>query len=94
MRGYLWGSDSLPSPSGMGSRQMPPPSRVLVCVLFPSPGLDRWFPLTAATKHDEVQGEVLMEIVLTDHGTGGDHIKALVTVVEARSVFMCVTKNL
>ena len=48
-------------------------------------GLDRWFPLTAATKHDEVQGEVLVEIMLTDHG-GGDrgHLTALVTVVEGR----------
>lgn len=34
-------------------------------------GLDRWFPLTAASKHDDVQGEVLVEIVLIDQGTGG-----------------------
>ena len=35
-----------------------------------SPGLDRWFLLTAASKHDDVQGEVLVEIVLTDQGAG------------------------
>lgn len=34
-------------------------------------GLDRWFPLTAASKHDDVQGEVLVEIVLIDQGTAG-----------------------
>ena len=49
-----------------------------------SSGLDKWFPLTAATKHDEVQGEVLVEIMLTEQGASDDHMKALVTVVEAR----------
>lgn len=61
---------------------------VVVVSLSPSSysGLDRWFPLTAATKHDEVQGEVLVEIMLSDHGGGGgeNHLTALVTVVEAR----------
>jgi RAS protein activator-like 1 len=49
-------------------------------------GLDKWFPLTAATKHDEVQGEVLVEIMLTEQGASDDHMKALVTVVEARDL--------
>lgn len=69
------------SPRGWSLSPPPPPLRFSVLLVT---GLDKWFPLMAATKHDEVQGEVLVEIMLTEQGTGHDHMKALITVVEAR----------
>lgn len=71
----------------MGSKE--PLGRVMLdrdTILKSPRGLDRWFLLTAASKHDDVQGEVLVEIVLTDQGAGVDHMKAMVTVVEARDL--------